>query len=55
LQRFNYAAPDAVDVGDPRQLTDPDAIVDTRPKMFNELAMQMGLNGRDWLLEMDSN
>jgi hypothetical protein len=55
LQRFNYAAPDAVDVGDRRPLTDPDAIVDTSPKVFNELAMQMRLNGRDWLLEVDRN
>ena len=55
LQRLNDAAPDAVDVGDRRALTNPDAIVDTRPKVFDELAMQLGLNGRDRLLGVDSN
>jgi hypothetical protein len=55
LQRFNDGAPEAVDVGYRRPLTDPDAIVDARPNVFNELAVQMRLNGRYWLLYMDSN
>jgi len=55
LQRYDDTAPEAVDVGDRRPLTDPDAIVDTPPNVFNELAIQIRLNGRYWLLEVDSN
>jgi hypothetical protein len=42
LQRFNDVAPDASNVRDPRLLTDPDAIIDTRPKVFDELAVNIG-------------
>ena len=55
VQRVNDAAPDAINIGNRRLLTDPDAVVDTRSNVFNELAMQMGLNSRDWLLEVDHN
>jgi hypothetical protein len=55
VQRLNDAAPNAVDVGGRRAIADPDAIVDTRSKVFNELTVQLRLNGRDGLLDVNRN
>jgi len=53
LEAIDEVLADAVDVGDARTFADPDAVVDDAAEVLGELAVDLGGDGADALVEHD--